>query len=115
MDRPLPPHLSPPVRAALTEAMAVVRDLYGPRLQHLVLFGSHARGDAHEASDVDVLVVLGGEVDYMAEVRRLLALKLDLLDRYDLLVSFIPVAQSTYQNAGHPLMINVYEEGTVLA
>jgi len=34
--------------------------LYGPRLARLVLFGSHARGDAEPGSDIDVLVVLEG-------------------------------------------------------
>jgi predicted nucleotidyltransferase len=37
-------------------------ELYGPRFDRLLLFGSQARGDAAEGSDVDVLVVLHGEV-----------------------------------------------------
>lgn len=32
--------------------------LYGRRLRRVVLFGSWARGEAHEHSDVDVIVVL---------------------------------------------------------
>ena len=31
---------------------------FGARLREVVLFGSWARGDAHEESDVDVLVVV---------------------------------------------------------
>ena len=54
-DRAVPPPL---VREALQRYRArLARDLPG-RLQRLVLFGSHARGEAHEESDVDVLVVL---------------------------------------------------------
>ena len=34
--------------------------LYGPRLERLVLFGSHARGDGDIDSDTDGLVVLKG-------------------------------------------------------
>ena len=45
-------------------------ELYGPRIDRLLLFGSQARGDAVEGSDVDVLVVLHGEVQPGEEIRR---------------------------------------------
>ncbi|MEL6222113.1 MAG: nucleotidyltransferase domain-containing protein, partial [Cyanobacteria bacterium J06627_8] len=32
--------------------------LYGQQLEELILFGSHARGEATPESDIDVLVVL---------------------------------------------------------
>lgn len=35
-----------------------LRDRFGPRVHQVKVFGSYARGAAHEASDVDVLVVL---------------------------------------------------------
>ena len=42
------------------EGMAAI---YGERLKGVYLFGSHARGDAREGSDIDVAVVLTGPVD----------------------------------------------------
>jgi predicted nucleotidyltransferase len=48
------------VRAALDRFRAALERRFGSRLRELVLFGSHARGDAHEESDVDVLVVVEG-------------------------------------------------------
>lgn len=114
MQPTLPDHLTPPVRAALADAAAALRALYGDRLHALVLFGSQARGEAHDESDVDVLVVLDGTVDFMAEIRRMLDVKLDVLDRYELLLSLIPVPLSTYRDRGHPLMMNVNDEGVAL-
>ncbi len=35
-----------------------LRDAYGPRIRDLRLFGSRARGESHEESDLDVLVLL---------------------------------------------------------
>ena len=36
---------------------------YGDRLSKIILFGSYARGEAHEDSDVDLLLLLNdGEV-----------------------------------------------------
>ncbi len=51
-------------RAALTE-------IYGNRLERVVLFGSRARGDAQPDSDYDVAVFLHDMPDRMAELNRL--------------------------------------------
>ena len=68
------PHLLSDIRTSL-EAV------YGPRLCGVYLYGSFARGDQDEESDVDLLVVLddfnsyGQEVDRTAEVVSDLSLK----------------------------------------
>jgi predicted nucleotidyltransferase len=49
------------VRAALDLLKAGLAEIYGDRLAGLVLYGSQARGDAREDSDVDVAVVLRGD------------------------------------------------------
>lgn len=51
-------HIAPVVRTALTEFLAVLRGQFGERLREVSLFGSVARGEAHEESDVDVFVVV---------------------------------------------------------
>lgn len=45
-------------RRALAAFASGVRASFGPRLRHLRLFGSWARGAAHEDSDLDVAVVI---------------------------------------------------------
>jgi len=50
--------------------MAFLR--FGARVNEVVLFGSQARGDAHEESDVDVLIV----IDDLSEQERLAVLDL---------------------------------------
>jgi predicted nucleotidyltransferase len=54
--------LMKPVRAALEER-------FGDRLRRLVLFGSSARGEATEDSDIDLMVVLEGPVDLGLDTR----------------------------------------------
>ncbi len=56
--------LSPAERHALDEFARRVRAEYGQRLVKLAVFGSRARGDVHEESDIDVAVVLNGEVGF---------------------------------------------------
>jgi predicted nucleotidyltransferase len=45
---------------ALGRFTSAVRARFGERVRELTLFGSHARGEAHDESDVDVLVVIDG-------------------------------------------------------
>ncbi len=46
-------------------------EMYGDRLERVVLFGSRARGDAHAESDYDVAVFLCDMDDRDAELYRL--------------------------------------------
>jgi uncharacterized protein len=45
--------------------------LYGNRLRKVILYGSRARGDAHEESDYDFLAVLDSLGDRPTEVAQL--------------------------------------------
>lgn len=56
----MPPHLRPVLR----ELEAALRSSFGARLRDVQLFGSYARGEATEDSDVDVLVL----IDELAQV-----------------------------------------------
>ncbi len=85
---PLPDFLSSPVREALQEAYAVLRDRYGARLRHVVLYGSQARADAHDESDIDVLVVLDEPVRRYDELKRLVDVSMNLFNRFGYWISF---------------------------
>jgi predicted nucleotidyltransferase len=41
---------------------------YGERFAGLILYGSQARGQAEEGSDIDMLVLLQGPLDYFQEI-----------------------------------------------
>ena len=47
-----------------------MKELYADRLNSLVLFGSQARDEANQDSDIDILVVLKDEVDSWTEIKR---------------------------------------------
>jgi predicted nucleotidyltransferase len=88
-----------------------LRQLYGKRLQDVILFGSYARGDARAGSDIDVMVVLGGEVSPGREIDRMIEVITDLNLKYDVLLSVVPVAEDKYQRVNSPLLLNVRREG----
>jgi hypothetical protein len=52
------PGLPALVRETLDRFVGGVRERFGARVVSVRLFGSYARGEAHEESDVDVLVLL---------------------------------------------------------
>ena len=104
----------PSVRAALHEAKAGLERLYGDRLVTLILFGSHARGEPHDESDVDVLAVLRGEFRVYDEIKRTGEIVSDLLLKYREFVSIQPFAEEQFHNPWHPLMMNVRDEGIEL-
>ncbi|MBI5059970.1 nucleotidyltransferase domain-containing protein [candidate division KSB1 bacterium] len=57
------------LKPILAELKARLVDLYGERLSRVILYGSQARGDAEPDSDIDVLVVLKGTVEFGTELR----------------------------------------------
>lgn len=114
MQTKLPSTLAPVVRAALADAAAALRDLYGTRLRQVVLYGSHARGQAHDESDVDLLVVLDGEVDSFEESEPLARLTGHLFDQHGLWISLIPFREAAFHDDQHPLVMNVHKDGIEL-
>lgn len=80
----------------------------------MLLFGSRARGDADEDSDVDVLVVLTGEVDAMTEIHRTGGIVAGLCLRHNLVISCVFVSLRRYEIEQTPLLMNVRREGVAL-
>lgn len=73
----------------------------------VVLFGSQARGDAVEGSDIDVLVVLTGDVDAGSEISRTSELRTSLSLQHDVVVSFMYMPEAEFCAEQSPLSRNV--------
>jgi predicted nucleotidyltransferase len=89
-----------------------LRERYGERFAKLILFGSYVRGDFHEESDVDFLVVLndekvqgGNEIFFLSDIVSHLTLK------YNKLVSYLPVSNLRLQNAQTVFYRTIRQEG----
>ncbi len=84
---------------------------YGDRLVKVVLFGSQARGDAAPGSDIDIMVVLKGDVHPSEELERTGDLVAALSLKYDVLLSTVFRPEEAFYQAETPLLINVRKEG----
>ena len=102
------------VSRIVAELREGLEELYGPRLERLVLFGSQARGDAAPDSDVDVLVVLHGEVRPVEEIRRTggLVSELSLRSGTDVAVSFM--SADRFRSESSPFVLDMRREGVVV-
>lgn len=95
----------------LNELRGRLVEHYGDRLLDVVLFGSQARGDAAPGSDIDVMVVLKGDVHAGEEIERTGDFVAALSLKYDVLLSVIFRSEEAFHYSETPLLINVRSEG----
>jgi UTP:GlnB (protein PII) uridylyltransferase len=102
--------------ATLTEEFVNgIAELYGDRLDKVVLFGSYARGEQHEESDVDFLVVLKGiEINGYHEIGLMSPFTFEMSIKYGLSVSAVPMSAEKLEGNHSPLSHNIHTDGIVL-
>lgn len=70
----------------------------GPKLDKIILFGSYARGEQTEYSDIDVLVLLKASDDEVAMIRKKMRKVINEIDwDYDVILSPVYQQSETYK------------------
>ncbi len=104
--------INPRIEPIVREFKQALQTLYGERLREVVLFGSYARGDYDEESDIDLMVILNDEtVDTIAEVFRLAEITSDFILKYGYAISPLPVTNGKYRSSVMPVYREVRREG----
>jgi predicted nucleotidyltransferase len=98
------------LQTLLAELKVGLQALYGERLQGVYLFGSYARGEQTDESDVDVLIVLDRIDNYGAEIERTGYLISPVSIQYDVSVSRILVSEAEWQEEQSPFFESVRED-----
>lgn len=94
----------------IKEFKVEVRELYGRRLRNVILYGSYARGEATDDSDIDMAVVLEGDISPGREIDRMIDIITDMNLKHNILISIYPVSEIDYLTLKSPLLMNVRKE-----
>jgi predicted nucleotidyltransferase len=95
----------------LKEFREKTEKLYGKRLKKIILYGSYARKQQTADSDIDLAIVLEGDVAAGKEIDRLIDVITDININNGVLLSVYPVSEKDYISVNSPLLLNIREEG----
>ncbi|MDO8518843.1 MAG: helix-turn-helix domain-containing protein [Deltaproteobacteria bacterium] len=100
-------------REALQDFVKQLKNEFGSNLKQVLVFGSHARGDATEESDLDVLVVLGQIEDYSKTRQKIfdISYKVTFENKKPMVLSTILMSEEKFLSGGSPLLLNIRREG----
>lgn len=102
--------MSANIHQLMDELEKQLNRIYGQKLMGVYLFGSFARDEQVDGSDVDVLIVLNDFDSYAAEIERTGEVISDLSLEFDLSISRIFVDQAGWMNSDSPLLRNIRQE-----
>lgn len=100
-------------RELLTEIRQRLLKAHGQRLRGVVLYGSEVRGEARPDSDIDLLVLLDGPIDYSRDLRTNINALYDLVLALERPISAKPVDIAAYETAAYPLYRNAKAQGVI--
>jgi len=88
--------------------------LYGPRLKGVYLYGSYARGEADEDSDIDIATVLDGPVDRSEERWRTNDIASELSLREDCLLNTTFLSEDELRRPPYAIHRSIVREGVAV-
>ena len=108
------PAMLPIVQQIAQEYKAALQDLYGAELAALILFGSHARGDYHDESDIDFAVVLTHAGNGLEDIFKTAETSANLEMKYGYPISTLPVSITKLQHSAQGVYQEIRKEGITI-
>lgn len=99
------------IKTILDEVKKCLEEIYGDKLKCIILYGSYARGDFTDGSDIDLIILLEDMKEPIAERDKYFneIWQLDL--KYDTVISIIPFKEEDYRTRRLPIILNAKKEG----
>lgn len=98
------------IEQLLNELKAGLATRYGKRLKGVYLFGSYARGDQDEESDLDILIILDHIVHFSTEIKFTGELVSNLSLKYGVSISRKFISEDQWLQGDSVLLRNVRAE-----
>ena len=106
--------ISREVNTALLDFHRALQEIYPEDTPKMLIYGSQARREACETSDVDVLLLYSRNIHPGVEIRRLSPVLSDLNPRYQVLISVFPATEIEYRNGNNLFWENIKKEGITI-
>ena len=86
------------MNSILKKCNHILSDYYGNKFQGLILYGSMARGQGDNFSDIDLLVLLKKPFNYFQELRKIVELLYSVQLESNNLISAKPAANEEFES-----------------
>lgn len=102
------------LEAVIRDMVAAYRDVFGGRIEQILLYGSYARGDADGDSDIDMAAIVHGDRQELQEkLKKVWDVSSSLELTYEVVISptVIPYNEFMAYQEDLPYYRNISEEG----
>lgn len=104
----------PKLEKILSQVKESLINLYQDQLQSIILYGSQARKDAQEFSDIDILVILKSQINPYLEINKTSEIIAEICLNYDVVISRHFISSDKFEHTNTPFIHNVKKEGIII-
>ncbi|MCM1253698.1 MAG: nucleotidyltransferase domain-containing protein [Clostridium sp.] len=105
------------IQSYMEQYVVEVKKIYGSHLQKIILYGSYARGDFKQDSDIDIMILLDmSDLDLKAYGQNLSYMTYDFNLDYGLDIKPIAKSDAHFRKwvENYPFYANIQKEGVIL-
>ena len=100
-----------PIKDIIRELKEGLQKKYGNKLKSIMLFGSYARGEQRNDSDIDVAIILEDFSNACSEIERTGEIVSSLSLKFDTLISLVPIKENDWLKRKTALILNIKRDG----
>ncbi len=114
------PNIPKKVETIIQEFVEKVDNLLGTRINKIILYGSYARGDYNEKSDIDIMILTDLSdkeiIEYREQISNI-AFDIEFDNNFDVMISPLVknIDKFNYWLEALPFYMNIVKEGVVLS